>query len=1120
MKFLITVACLFIVSYSWSDDTEIYGTLGVNNNNPNTRVNSNVLFVIDTSGSMGEPANSLNQQRPAYDANTNYTGSYNTDEFYHDLNANVDDGHQMSAFFNSSSGDNWSDCNETISTLNSNGVKTGKYRQAKYKGNGDFKSWDNLRNGADSPVRCTLYSGSSYTLYSGNYMNYYHHGNANANLTRLDVVKNVVTEVTNSLSNINVGLMRFDRWSDGGFIDVPVSDINTSRDLIQSTINAYSDDGGTPIEETYYEAVRYYRGETWMFGNDSSPSISTADSRLANDPTRYNSPITHTCQKNHIILLTDGAPTNDYAANDDIRGLVAGSTLPSGLSTSCSGNGACMEELAYWSLNSDHSDSLDGDQEIITYTIAGFDGLTESEKNRLENVAYWGGGDYFSANNTDELTAALNSIFLEIIATDSTFTAPAVSVNAFNASEHRDELFYALFRPSNTVKWTGNVKRYKLDDDGTVLDKNDQPAISEATGFFNDDVFDIWNETSSADGKNVGLGGMANRFTTPSARNIYTNTTDGDLVSLTASDGASKASFGMSTDTDEAYQEVLNWTIGIDVDDFDNDDNLTESRQQIGDPLHSEPIVITYGGTEENPDSTLFFGTNEGYIHAVDTITGEEQFAFLPRDFHDKQEALFTNVQAAADKPYGMDGLITSWFYDKNRNNLIINPATNQLEEGEHIYIYAGMRRGGRGYYALDVTDRSSPEMLFKIEGGVTPGFEKLGQTWSKMVISKIKINGNVREVLFFSGGYDENQDDTSETTVRTSDDVGNAIYMVDATDGTLLAWVSNESGGSPFVIEGMDNSIPASPAVIDINGDGLVDYLFAVDTGGRVFRIDFPGGALEYADGGMIADLNDGTATGNRRFYNKPNVALVKDKQYGDYLTIAVGSGHRAHPILTDHVENRFYVIKDFNPYSMPSSVTVKTEEDENKTTLEENENANPNKLYNATALMKEGASAYNSSMQRMMLNGGGWYVTFDTTGEKVLAESTTFSGAVIFTTFSPTGNVSNACGADTGSSTTYVLDQKNAMAVIDLDGDGDVDENDSSKSLAHSGIAPRPVVIYRSGGGKTIAIGTETIDDKRFSTDNYDPTCAETNSCQEPPKCQGANCDVTPTYWRQNKK
>jgi len=93
--------------------------------------------------------------------------------------------------------------------------------------------------------------------------------------------------------------------------------------------------------------------------------------------------------------------------------------------------------------------------------------------------------------------------------------------------------------------------------------------------------------------------------------------------------------------------------------------------------------------------------------------------------------------------------------------------------------------------------------------------------------------------------------------------------------------------------------------------------------------------------------------------------------------------------------------------------------------------------------------------------------------------------------------------------------------LILIDLDGDGDVDENDSSKSLAHSGIAPRPVVIYRSGGGKTIAIGTETIDDKRFNPDNdYDPNCAETNSCSEPlNKCEGANCDVTPQYWRQNK-
>jgi len=313
----------------------------------------------------------------------------------------------------------------------------------------------------------------------------------------------------------------------------------------------------------------------------------------------------------------------------------------------------------------------------------------------------------------------------------------------------------------------------------------------------------------------------------------------------------------------------------------------------------------------------------------------------------------------------------------------------------------------------------------------------------------------------------------------------------------------------------------------VDITGDGYINYLFAADTGGRVFRIDLnPSNtsANNFAIGGMIASLAGADAASNRRFYNKPNVALVKDKQYGDYLTISIGSGHRAHPIQTTAVSNRFYVIKDTSPYQVPPVLNPNSDpydddierySDMVKTEATSNSGAvSSTKLYNATTLMK-GTANYDD-IASYMNNGGGWYVTFDTSGEKVLAESTTFSGAIIFTTFSPTGSNSTACGADTGTSRIYAINQKTATASIDLDGDGD---KDSSKLLAHSGIAPRPVVIYRKGGGKTIAIGTETINDDRFEESDPDENCEDDNSCgDDVKKCEENSCNVTPVYWRQN--
>ncbi len=1066
-KCAVTVIAICISLPIFADDTEIYGASAID---PANRVNSNVLFIMDTSGSM---RGSVDVTLKPYSPNTTYRGNYYYNDVYNGLSDSVSGGHHTTSLAKSSS----TDCSDEVVTVTTVGKVLGVFQQYR---NG---RWRSLGDGNDGTIRCN--QGSAKWLYSGNYMNWYHDPSNRTTSTRMEVVVDVVKELTHSLSDINLGLMRFDQNSDGGMIDVEVSDIATSGALIRSKLDSYYPQGGTPLEETMYEAARYYRGEDWMFGNNSLPNTSVPESRVGNS-SHYRSSIEASCQKNHIILLTDGEPTNDTSANDDddVRALISNITLPSGLNTNCSGSGDCMDELAYWMKNVDHSGQYVGNQDITTYTIGGFELANGVEL--LKRTASWGGGRYFEANDTSDLTLALDSILLDIMSTDSTFTAPAVSVNAFNASEHRDELFYALFRPADNVKWSGNLKKYRLTADGLIVGQDQSlPAISETSGFFNESIFDYWNETDIPDGKNVQDGGMANKLGVAS-RKIYSEDSANYLGSYQAF--ANQGSFDMTNDTYNDFVKVRDWSLGYDVEDINGDGHITDSRFSIGDPLHSEPITVTYGGTNENPDSTIYFGTNEGFLHAINTDTGEEEFAFIPKALLPIQKIYFNNSAAAADKPYGLDGRISIWFKDVNSNNVLLDSSGN-VEAGEHTYLYMGMRRGGNNYYALDVSNRSAPTMLFKIEGG-TGNFSKLAQSWSRMTAAKIKFSGQDRFVLFFTGGYDTAQDSNS---INQADNTGNAIYMVDASTGERLWWSSNQS--SDLNIKSMVNSMPASLSVIDISGDGFINYLFAADTGGRVFRIDLNPentGAFDFAKGGAVASLAGVDAQNNRRFYNKPNVALVKDKQYGDYLTIAIGSGHRAHPIQTTDVINRFYVIKDYTPYSVPSTYQTKLEAPLTKISLASGESANPNLLYNATSLMTDGKSALTSDMQILMNNGAGWYVTFGNDAEKVLSESTTFSGAIIFTTFSPTGgSTTTVCGPDTGASRIYALDQKWATAAIDLDGDGDTDSDDTSDLLAHSGIAPRPVVIYRKGGGKTIAIGTETIDDDRFQEQASSADC-----------------------------
>ncbi len=1127
-KFLILFWALGLSAISLADDTEIYGTAGPTANNKH--VNPNVLFVMDTSGSMDYYVLGT---KPVFDSTaTNYGNDYDDDKFYGYLSQNKNKGYSN---FNTEAS---SDCPTALATMRVTGFVQGDFEQSNRVGR-------SLSQNNSKEITCN--AGDTITMYSGKYMNWHHNNGLVVNQKRLTIVVGVVKALTESLSDINLGMMRFDQGIggsadanySGGYVDVPISDIATSGPLIRTALDSYQGQGGTPLTEVMYEAKLYYNGETWEYGSDSGPKTSALTSRKS-DETTYKSPISAECQKNHIILFTDGEASVDGEANTSIHTLIADDDhtgiKEADLSKSCSGDGGCLDELTYNLRNQqytytdpdDTTKSFTNSLGITTYTIGGF-GLTSAAAD-LTAAAQRGGGSFYEANNTAGLSEVLSKIFLDILSVDTTFTAPAVSVNAFNASQHSNELFYALFKPNDKIKWGGNLKKYNFNAaDEIIEDAKSAPAIDDLTGYFKKGTFDFWNATTNQtlsypDGVDVTDGGMANLLTSPSSRNIFSDLSDDNMQPF--SSVASYTTFGMATDSASfTGTDEFKWAQGFDTKNTDIA-SRTNSRKQIGDPLHSEPVIVTYRnlGTPDAPiaDSVIFFGTNEGFIHAVNTSSGQEEFSFIPKELHPIQKTYFDNTLATDKKPYGMDGLITTWLYDLNSNGVIYgagagsaleSQTVNGVTKTEHAYLYSGMRRGGNSYYGLDISKRSDPEMLFKITGGPTStggtaGFEKLGQTWSRMTVAKVKFNKVSKHVLFFTGGYDTNQDGN---TTRQDDSIGNAIYMVDATDGSLL-WSASGDSGESLTINEMQNSMPASVAAIDITGDDHINYLFAADTAGRVFRIDIDqdnSGAADFATGGMIAQVGGDTTTDNLRFYNKPNVALVKDKQLGDHLTISIGSGHRAHPINTVDVTNRFFVIKDRHPYQAPSTYSVITEAADNTIGAV---GIDAHKLYNATDLMTLGKSAYTSNMQKIMATGGGWFVDIPATGEKALAESTTHAGVIIFTTFSPsTGTLSSSCGADAGVGRIYVLDQKTAMPIVDLDNDGTLD---AVKTLTHSGIAPRPIVIYgkdsHNKDTRTIAVGTELI---KFEKPGGTGGAGEVNICDE------NSCNVTPVYWHQNE-
>jgi type IV pilus assembly protein PilY1 len=634
-------------------------------------------------------------------------------------------------------------------------------------------------------------------------------------------------------------------------------------------------------------------------------------------------------------------------------------------------------------------------------------------------------GYAFLAEDASQLSNALKTIVKYIQEQSYSFTTPSVpSVRIVD----KDVIYISSFIPKkDSAFWEGYLKGYQLNGDGTLpVDGNGFPVRAP-----------IWAASIPGSGSRV--------------IKTYVGSALNDFAS------ANLAPTDLAIATNGERDALVSYIRNL----------------PLGDIFHSTSVIVgpptrffedtgfsgTGGFYERNKDRTkvIIVGANDGMLHAFNTTTGVEEWAFIPNSvLKDLKWMRTTHTYYVDSSPRVAD----VWFYSDPTDT------TKSWDEWRTVLV-CGLRKGGKHYFALDITDTLNPIYLWQFPHPGDPKISDyndflnnvMGQSWSEAVIGKVKIEkgGNLVErwVAFVGGGLDAN-----ERWDRDAID-GQAFFVIDIKTGEIVWQFLYDNKDA--VKKWMKHSFPASPTAVDTNFDGYVDKVYIGDLGGQMWVFDVSFNELTrksdslWSGKRLFAAPKGGSEKHN--IYSAPAVAFDDNGIPWVYF----GTGDREDPADSRNERERFYGAKDDGLGNYPR--------DEGD--------------------LKDVTSINTFSVDSTKK---GWYVKLQKAGkqlEKVLAKATVFNRLLYFTTYTYYKRPEDPC-AVAGLSKEYVVEFLSGGGALSVDEMSDFSGAPSASRSRDIGMgAPStPVITINSKGKASVII--ETTSGQVFSQMAFSPTAS----------------------------
>ena len=736
----------------------------------------------------------------------------------------------------------------------------------------------------------------------------------------------------------------------GGYFQVGIDD-NTPAHAsdLEASISNEKADTATPLGEALFQVYTYFMGRAPgqqangaisgtfpLYEYSRSPSDGGGKYDTSGEPNVPDCPLDFTCQKNFVIIITDGEPTMDdftsdpdstAAGFDEFDELIGDFHADGEMETPGAGvkQALYLDDVAKFMHEEDFRPDLAGEQVLDVYTI-GF--TTQGPANDLlSKTAQVGNGLFFTSNNAEELTEAIVKSITDIIEKSQSFTAATVPSTRTASG---GDFYTSYFLPTaKSAFWQGHLRAFGIDAAGNLFDSTGNCPLADPTpgecnsGAFLPGVTPFWDA-----GEQVPLPGLRKLYTTQLSGTVPTRILF-DSPTVTASD-LTLATFAAppspapnpiylgsgALNADGLGEEIISYVRGCAFGTGVTGGNVTgtvtcEPRDwRLGDIFHSAPVVVakpraamgdsTYAKFAENYATRrriIYFGANDGFLHAVDagdwdaaatppTYTrgsGSELFGVMPWEARRNIKNLPIDDPTA--RHYYVDGspqVADVWIHPTPTTTV---KAASGAEW--RTYLVGGLRQGGKSFFALDITDPNAvgfPTYAWDfpteadpndpaVAGSILP---YLGEGWSQPVIARVRVKVGASD----NGGrgYERWVMIIGGGYAASGDPNDPASYNAAAVEGRSILMVDIKTGR----LLAMKRFQPAAPV-----GDPQREMLYAMPSTPSVLDLDFDG----YVDEILIGDLggqvwkwvvkavgedrvNDGSPVGT---YTQPNWPLKK---------------------------------------------------------------------------------------------------------------------------------------------------------------------------------------------------------------------------------------------------